>query len=176
MRRIPVGLACIVVASASGCAASTPPFEPSAPDDAYLSEMSDPELDVFCREQATYVYNYARREDATRAFCLSSALQGGGPWPDYGRVTDRASCVAYVETCMTSTRYWPWVSDCDLDYCSNRVSVEQRRRCVTQTVQVTWPTLASELSCDLFGQTERIVEIGRRARPDPRACDAPFCV
>lgn len=157
-----------------GCAASPPPFQPSAPDDAAIGGLPEAELDLFCMEQATYVYNYSTRETAVRAFCLQTALAGGDP--TLGIVTDRASCEAYLPRCTSTVRHWPWVSSCGL-HCGVRVAtVERHRRCVTQTVLHTWPVLASELSCDLFGDEGRLREISARAYPDPETCRYQLCI
>lgn len=168
--------------AAVGCSATCPAFDPTAADDAVIADLPEAEQSLFCREQATFVYNYAARLDFERAYCLDLALQGGEWWGgDLGVVTDSSSCEGFVERCLASSPRWPWVYSCEIrepgtvDPGERWETVGQRRGCVTQTVCITWPTLASELDCALFGDEAALAEIWRRAQPE-RACWVPISI
>lgn len=147
-----------------------------------LYEMTDEAQDLFCREQATYVYNYARREDFERAKCLREALGGGAWWEEYAiEVTDVSTCTEYVDRCLASRPHWQWVYSCEIpappfvDPAESSLTVGERRECVTHTVCVEWPILSRELDCSLFGDEERLAEIFRRASDD-HVCRVPVSI
>jgi len=156
-------------AGAVGCSATCPAFAPVADDDAEIAFLSEAEQAAFCREQATFVYNYSSRGEHARSTCLLLALAGGDVSAPERTVTDAMSCEAYLIDCLADPPPWAWVYSCELpvagvDPGEIHETVEHRRECVTHSVCVLWPNLSRELDCSLFGDEESVGEIFRRYR------------
>jgi hypothetical protein len=169
MRRL--GVLPLLTTLAAGCQAC-PPLVTSAPDDAIITDLGDDDVTLFCREQATYVFGMLDRETYERGVCLHDALSGG---TRERRVTDAASCEAFVAECIAAGPYWPGVTDCGLGPVSacNRETIRMRRACVTEQVCTTWPTWANELDCAMFG-TPEVEAVFDRASPTD-ACVRNTC-
>jgi hypothetical protein len=161
----------IAIGLLHGCAQPCAGFDSSVPSELRIRALSDVQLDTFCREQATYVWYALDHAIYARAFCLQSVLDG----LSRPEVIDQASCEAALSACLAEPHHIPYAFDCEVpgpddDLSSySEITVGWREACVTQEVCVTWPTLAAELSCELFGDSAALSGVWRRAF-SPDAC------
>ncbi len=157
-----------VLACLGGC--GVPPFEPSAPPDAILADLPTADQETFCQEAAAYMTAHVTRDQFESARCHFEALGGGSfgaPW--YMPVEDVASCEEYVAACRAMGPQWRFVDAC-YHY---GVSVQAEAACIEHEVRTQWPTLSSELRCEMFG-TPAFEEVWGRARPQGTLCRYPL--
>lgn len=162
-----------IVGLSAGCLAPVPDFEPSLDRSRVLGGLRPAEVDAFCAEQATYVYNYADRPVYDRARCLTDVIIDGS----VAGVDDEASCEAAVERCIAERPNLLWAYTCDLapldDVVRATETVGERAECVTESVTIAWAVYAAELDCSMLGDHDAIIHLRGRAYPTG-ACRAPF--